>query len=269
MDLATLIGLIGAAVLVGAAIMLGASPMIFISPLSMLIVFGGSLCVVLAKFSLSEFLNAFRAASRAFKFQLPSAEQSIDELVEVSKVARKNGLLALEDQEVSSPFLRQGLQMLADGYDDATFLGVLQKERLLTLDRNQSGANVFAALADVAPAMGMIGTLVGLVQMLTNMSDPSSIGPAMAVALLTTLYGAMLATMVASPIADKLSLRMTQEAKMQSLWTDALMGIKQGKNLSILEQMLSVYLPPERRGQKEAGGEESQTAQPAQAAENG
>ncbi|MAX32845.1 MAG: flagellar motor protein PomA [Halomonadaceae bacterium] len=259
MDLATLIGLVGAALMVGLAVLLGGTASIFFSPLSLLIVFGGSLCVVLAKFSLSEFKDAFKAASRAFKFKLPSTEESIDELVGLSKLARQKGLLALESEEVSSPFLKQGLQMLADGYDDETIQVILKKERLLTLDHNESGANVFSAMAEVAPAMGMIGTLIGLVQMLTNMSDPGSIGPAMAVALLTTLYGAMLGTMVASPISDKLALRMTQEARMQSLWTDALLAIKHERNPRVVEQMLRLYLPPKRRGQNDGGevGDES------------
>ena len=118
---------------------------------------------------------------------------------------------------------------------------------MMTLDHNRSGAKVFTAMADVAPAMGMIGTLIGLVQMLSNMEDPKSIGPAMAVALLTTLYGAMIATMIATPIADKLSLRMTEEARMQSLYIDALVAIQEGTNPRIIEQMLSSYLPPKER----------------------
>jgi len=153
----------------------------------------------------------------------------------------------LEGRDVESPFLAQGIQMLVDGQDGDTIEQLLNKERLMTLDHNRSGAKVFTALADVGPAMGMIGTLIGLVQMLSNMEDPKSIGPAMAVALLTTLYGAMLATMVASPIADKLSLRMTEEARMQSLYIDALKAIQAGTNPRIIEQLLSSYLPPKER----------------------
>ena len=157
------------------------------------------------------------------------------------------GVLGLEDREISSPFLGQGIQMLVDGQDGKTIKELLNKERLMTLDHNRSGAKVFTAMADVAPAMGMIGTLIGLVQMLSNMEDPKSIGPAMAVALLTTLYGAMIATMIATPIADKLSLRMTEEARMQSLYIDALVAIQEGTNPRIIEQMLSSYLPPKER----------------------
>ena len=247
MDFATLIGLVGASLLIASAVILGTSPLVFINPASLLIVVGGTLLVVLAKFSFAQFLGAFKAAARAFKFKLPETQASIEELVDIANVARKEGVLGLEDREISSPFLAQGIQMLVDGQDGRTIKELLNKERLMTLDHNRSGAKVFTAMADVAPAMGMIGTLIGLVQMLSNMEDPKSIGPAMAVALLTTLYGAMIATMIATPIADKLSLRMTEEARMQSLYIDALVAIQEGTNPRIIEQMLSSYLPPKER----------------------
>ena len=247
MDLATLIGLAGATLLIASAVILGVSPAVFINPASLLIVVGGTMFVVLAKFSVSQFLGAFKAAARAFKFKLPETQASIEELVDIANVARKEGVLGLEGREISSPFLSQGIQMLVDGQDSKTIKELLNKERLMTLDHNRSGAKVFTAMADVAPAMGMIGTLIGLVQMLSNMEDPKSIDPAMAVALLTTLYGAMIATMFATPIADKLSLRMTEEARMQSLYIDALVAIQEGTNPRIIEQMLSSYLPPKER----------------------
>ncbi|WP_370229455.1 flagellar motor protein PomA [Marinobacter nauticus] len=247
MDFATLIGLVGAILLISSAIILGASPSMFINPPSLLIVIGGTLLVVLAKFSLAQFFDAFKVAARAFKFKLPETQASIEELVEIASIARKEGVLGIEGREVSSPFLGQGIQMLVDGQDGNTIKQLLNKERLMTLEHNRSGAKVFTAMADVAPAMGMIGTLIGLVQMLSNMEDPKSIGPAMAVALLTTLYGAMIATMIATPIADKLSLRMTEEARMQSLYIDALVAIQEGTNPRIIEQMLSSYLSPKER----------------------
>lgn len=247
MDFATLIGLVGAILLIASAVILGVSPDVFINPPSILIVVGGTMLVVLAKFSISQFFNAFKVAARAFKFRMPDTRKSIEELVDVANVARKEGVLGLEDREVSSSFLGQGIQMLVDGQNASTIKQLLSKERLLTLEHNRSGAKVFTAMADVAPAMGMIGTLIGLVQMLSNMEDPKSIGPAMAVALLTTLYGAMIATMIATPIADKLSLRMTEEARLQSLYIDALVAIQEGTNPRIIEQMLSSYLTPKER----------------------
>jgi len=246
-DFATLIGLLGAILLIVTAVVLGAAPDVFLNSASLLIVVGGTMLVVLAKFSIPQFLGAFKAAARAFKFKLPETQASIEELVEVANIARKEGALGLEGRDVASPFLNSGIQMLVDGQTSDTIKQLLDKERLMTLDRNRSGSKVFMAMADVAPAMGMIGTLIGLVQMLSNMEDPKSIGPAMAVALLTTLYGAMIATMIATPIADKLSLRMTEEARLQMLYTDALVAIQQGTNPRIIEQMLSSYLPPNKR----------------------
>lgn len=166
MDLATLIGLAGAILLIASAVILGVSPSVFINPASLLIVVGGTMFVVLAKFSVAQFLGAFKAAARAFKFKLPETQASIEELVDIANVARKEGVLGLEDREISSPFLAQGIQMLVDGQDGKTIKELLNKERLMTLDHNRSGAKVFTAMADVAPAMGMIGTLIGLVQML-------------------------------------------------------------------------------------------------------
>lgn len=255
MDLATLIGLIGAAAIIGASIALGEGPLVFLNVPSALIVFGGSLFVVLAKFSLGQFLGAVKVAVRAFSFKLPSTEQAIAEILEVSLVSRKQGVLALENRSYSSPYLESGVRLLVDGQDRETLHQYLERERLLTLDRHRWGAKIFSAFGDVGPAMGMIGTLVGLVQMLSNMSDPKAIGPAMAVALLTTLYGAVLATMVCIPIADKLNLRMSEESRLQLLWTDALMAIQAGANPRVVEQLLSSYLPAERRGQAAGGGE--------------
>ena len=248
MDFATLIGLVGGLLLIGSAVALGVSPGVFFNVPSLLIVVGGTLLVVLSKFSFNQFFGAFKVAIRAFKFKLPDTQESIEELLDVAQVARKQGVLALEDREVESPFLAKGVQMLSDGQSAEIIKELLSKERLMTLDHNRYATKVFMAISDVAPAMGMIGTLIGLVQMLSNMSDPGSIGPAMAVALLTTLYGAMIANMISTPLADKLALRMTEEARMQALYIDALVAIKEGKNPRIIEQMLNSYLPPAQRG---------------------
>lgn len=243
MDLATVIGMIGAVIMIAGAILLGGSAHIFINPMGLLIVLGGSVMVVLSQLRFSDCRMALHAVSRAFVNSLPETSETIEEVLEVSKLARKNGLLALETFETRSRYLKQGLQMLADGFDADVVKNMLDKERLMTYDRNQAGAKAFRHLSDVAPAMGMIGTLIGLVQMLSNMDDPASIGPAMAVALLTTLYGVLLANIVAKPIAEKLEARMEQQETLQSLWTDALLAIQEGKNPRVVEQLLMTYLP--------------------------
>lgn len=247
MDLATLIGLIGSLGIVLAAILLGAAPGTFADAASFLIVVGGGLFVVLSKFTLQQFMGAIKVAAKAFKFKLPATEELIEEIMEVVRIARKEGFLALDNRESSVPFFKMGIQMMVDGHPPEVVRAVLEKERLLTLERHRWGAKVFSAFGDVAPAMGMIGTLVGLVQMLSNMEDPKSIGPAMAVALLTTLYGAVLATMVFLPLADKLTLRMTEEARMQAMLIDAIAAIHSGSNPRVVEQLVTSYLPPSKR----------------------
>jgi chemotaxis protein MotA len=255
MDLATIIGMIGAIILVAVAISLGASPMVFINPISLIIVVGGSLMIVLSQMTFSEVRLASRAVVKAFKRNLPDLGTTIEEMLEVAKMARKSGLLALENHESDSPYLSQGLQMLADGYSPEMLKDVLNKERLMTLERNRAGARAFQLLGDVSPAMGMIGTRIGLVDMLSNMDDPSSIGPAMAVALLTTLYGVLIAQIIAHPIAEKLELRTIEEERLQALWTDALLAIQQGLNPRVVEQMLLTYLPKDLREKRQAANE--------------
>jgi chemotaxis protein MotA len=247
MDLATLLGMVGAIGVVLAAIVTGGSPMVFINVPSILIVVMGTILVVMIKFSLGQFLGAFKVATRAFFFKLQDPAVLIQQIIELATVVRKEGLLALEDNNVENPFLAKGLQLLVDGNSREVVESLLQKEMQLTMDRHKWGAAVFSATGDVAPAMGMIGTLIGLVQMLSAMDDPKSIGPAMAVALLTTLYGAFIANAIAIPIADKLKLRKAEESRINALCMDGVLAIKDGQNPRIIEGMLTAYLAPKQR----------------------
>ncbi len=256
MDLATLLGFLGAFGVVAAAVVFGGSPTVFVNIPSILIVLGGTFLVVLMKFSLAQFLGAFKVATRAFIFKLEQAEDVIPQIIELSNMARKDGVLALEQAEISSPFLKQGVDMLIDGSKPEVIKTLMVKDMQLTVERHRWGAKVFEASGDVAPAMGMIGTLIGLVQMLSSMDDPKSIGPAMAVALLTTLYGAVFANMVALPIADKLAMRKVEEGRFKSICIDGVMGIAEGQNPRVLEPMLKTYLAPARR--KGSGDSEDQ-----------
>ncbi|HSG04737.1 MAG TPA: flagellar motor protein PomA [Marinobacterium sp.] len=247
MDIATLVGLLGGLGIVIAAMVLGGDFGIFVNLPSLFIVIGGSLFVVLVKFTLGQFLSAGKVAAKAFMFKSVAPEEIIAETVELADAARKGGLLSLEDKEVSTPFMERGIQLLVDGHDPEVVATLLRKEAALTVERHDMGSKIFKAFGDVGPAMGMIGTLVGLVQMLSNMSDPKAIGPAMAIALLTTLYGAMLATIVALPIADKLNLRAQEEALNRALIIDGLLAIQAGQNPRVIEQMLRNYLPEKKR----------------------
>jgi chemotaxis protein MotA len=246
-DIATLVGILGAFGIVIAAMVTGGDIGVFVNVPSLLIVIGGSLFVVLMKFPLGHFLAVGKVVGKAFKFKTVKPEDIIAETVDLADAARKGGLLSLEDKEVSSDFMQRGIQLLVDGHDPEIVKTLLNKEKGLTTERHEYGSDIFKAIGDVGPGMGMIGTLVGLVQMLSNMSDPKSIGPAMAVALLTTLYGAMLATMFALPVSDKLDVRKAEEELNQSLIIDGLLAIQAGQNPRVIEQMLRNYLPEKKR----------------------
>ena len=247
MDLATLIGLIGGFAVVLAAIMFGGSASTFVNAPSLAVVLGGTVLVTMMKFSLSQFLSAATIAVKAFLHKPSEPVQLIEKAVELAKTARQGGLLALEDAEVPDDFMKNGLGLLIDGHPADIVRAMLTKDKNLTLQRHNDGQDIFKAIGDVGPAMGMIGTLIGLVQMLANMDDPKQIGPAMAIALLTTLYGAILATMFALPIADKLGMRSREENIIKSLIIDALLAIQGGQNPRVIESMLETYLPKSKR----------------------
>ena len=251
MDIATLVGFIGAFAIVLAAIFIGPNPMMFVNVPSLLIVVIGSFFVVAMKFSIKQLPNAIKVAIKAFSSKVDKPEELIDQVYELATAAKKSGILALESFDIQSSFLNRGIMMLVDGYDPKVIREILTKERNLTIMRHEQGRKIFEALTDVAPAMGMIGTLIGLVQMLSNMKDPKSIGPAMAVALLTTLYGAVIANMISSPIADKLSLRSEEEEKNYNLCIDAVMGIASGLNAKIIKDSLREYLPQHLKRQED------------------
>ena len=257
MDLATLIGAIAAWALIIATIALGSGALVFINAPSIMIVLGGTFAVVMMRFTLSQFLGAFKTAGKAFSHKGESAEELIAAVVDLATVARKEGLLALEGREINNPVLQTGITMLVDGHEPGVVRKSLTTEMNETVARHGIGQAIFKQIGDAGPAMGMIGTLVCLVQMLSNMSDPKSIGPAMAVALLTTLYGAMLANMFALPISDKLALRSTEEQMKKNIIITSVLGIQEGQNPKVLEDLLKNYLPSSKRDAELPDAEEA------------
>ncbi|MFY8274146.1 flagellar motor protein PomA [Pseudoalteromonas sp. SSDWG2] len=247
MDLATIIGILGAIGFIVMSMVLGGDLGMFYNTPSVLIVFGGSLFIVLSNYTLGQFFTIGKVAAKAFAFKIESPEELIEKAVELADSARKGGFLALEEAEISNKFMRKGIDMLVDGHDADVVRATLQKDISLTSTRHEQGAGLFKALGDIAPAMGMIGTLIGLVAMLSNMDDPKAIGPAMAVALLTTLYGAFLANVIAIPIQAKLELRKDEEELNQRLILDAILGIQDGQNPKVIEGILKNYLAESKR----------------------
>ena len=247
MDLATLVGVIGAFALIIVSMLLSGELGMFVNVPSLVIVVGGSIFAVMAKYGLGQFLGATKVAGNSFKSKLPDVYELIDEIVGLADEARKGGLLSLEGKEVSSDFLQRGIQLLVDGHDADVVKSMLSRDKNQAVERHAVGSSIFMALADMAPAMGMIGTLIGLVAMLANMDDPKSIGPAMAVALLTTLYGAIIANALCGPLGDKLKLRAADEAMIKSLIIDALLAIQAGQNPRVIDSTLRTYLAEGKR----------------------
>ena len=247
MDKATIIGLVGAFAIVGAAIVIGGSPVIFVNVPSALIVILGALFVVCMKYSFEKMGNALKVAGKAFKVKLDTPESIIAECVHLSNIVRKDGPLGLESVVIENNFLSRGVRLLVDGTEADIVKIIMEREKDAVIERHDEGKAIFMAVNEVAPAMGMIGTLVGLVQMLSNMNDPKQIGPAMAVALLTTLYGAILSNMVAKPIADKLALRSEEEDLLNSLAVEGVYAMAKGYNAMVIEETLLSSINRKRR----------------------
>lgn len=247
MDIATVLGFIIGVALVAAAILTGGSLMLFIDVPSILLVFGGTFGVSLMRLSVDDFLRSFAVVGRAFFNKKTDPALLIEEAVTLADLARKNGLLALESAEVSDPFMKKGISLCVDGYTPEFVQNLLQQDIDQMVSRNEIGQSMWKGVADLAPAMGMIGTLVGLVQMLANMSDPSAIGPAMAVALLTTLYGALIANVFALPMIDKLASVLNYEKTNKELVLDFITNLQEGTNPKILRNLLNTYIPEKKR----------------------
>ncbi len=251
MDIASLVGfLLGVGIIIG-AIASGGDVMLFVNMPSLLIVVGDTFGVTLMRIPLTDFLRSFGVLGKAFLNKKEDPAVLIEDAVRLADVARKNGLLALEGEEIGNPFLQKGVSLCVDGHDPVFVKKMLSQEINQLINRHEVGQDMWKGVGDLAPAMGMIGTLVGLVQMLANMSDPASIGPAMAVALLTTLYGAMIANCFALPIVDKLGSVMNYERNNKELILETISGIQEGMNPKVLEGLLNSYISEKKRKTEE------------------
>ena len=252
MDIATVIGLLGGGALVLSAVLLGGSALVFINISGLLIVAGGTIATSFIKFSMKDVINSIAVVMKAFFVKIDAPDEIIKKMVHFSSIARKEGLIALDKEKSDDGFTAKALRYLADGYDEGLIEEILSKDVKVTVQRHTLGQNVFKGMGASAPAFGMIGTLIGLVQMLSNMSDPQSIGPAMAVALLTTLYGALIANLVCLPLADKLALRSEEEQVNKTIIIQGALGISKALNPRVLEDSLQIYLSPKDRSVEKA-----------------
>lgn len=249
MDLATIIGIFLAFGLVVSAIVMGGSPFIFVSIPAVLIVIGGTMGATLVNYPLRNMLGMLGVIKNTFFASHEQPSTMIERFLEYANKARREGILSLEPllKEIDDAFLRKGLQLTVDGLEPQTIQEILETEISYLEDRHETGAELMTVMGAFSPAMGMIGTVIGLVQMLQTMNDPSTIGPAMAVALLTTFYGAVLANLVFLPMAGKLRTRSKEEVLVKELITEGILSISKGENPRIIEEKLNSYLPPSQR----------------------
>jgi chemotaxis protein MotA len=249
MDLATILGIALGTILVGGAIFMGPSAAAFVNVPSMLIVVGGTIAATLIRFPLSTVLATVNVIKNAFLFQLQPPHELIKTIVGLAEKARRESFLALENVEVPDPFLARGIRFCVDGTEPEVVSSLMTTEMNNVVERHRRGQRILKGMGTSAPAFGMIGTLIGLVQMLVQMDDPSKIGPSMAVAILTTLYGAVMANMFFMPLADKLAERSNEELLNRQIIIHGIQAILAGHHPRVIEAGLLGYMDPKSRAQ--------------------
>ncbi len=249
MDIATILGVISAFGLMCIAISMGGGIQLFINIPALMIVVGGTLGATMINYPVKDVLGVFKVVKKALFAKKISVTELIKRFVTFAKKSRKEGILTLEGdiKDVSDEFLRKGVQLAIDGLEPQEIGEILETEIDFVRSRHQLGAEIFTTMGTYSPALGMIGTLIGLVQMLQTMDDASKIGPAMAVALLTTFYGSIMANIVCLPIAGKLRTRSKEEVLTKEMAIQGIASLSNGDNPRILEQKLQAFIPPNQR----------------------
>lgn len=261
MDIASIIGLVVclAMVFLGIATSGGLSTIPnFIDVPSLAITFGGAFAAVLASMKLNEFVSGMKSFTLILKMPTINTAEMIQKIIDLSNVARKEGLLSLEEAagDLDDDFLKKGILLIVDGTDPELVRAIMETELASMEGRHKEKIGFWESVAAMGPAWGMIGTLVGLVNMLQNMDDPSSIGPSMATALITTLYGSLLANWICTPVANKLKSNNSAEVMLKEIMIEGLLSIQAGENPRVIEEKLKSFLAPsERAGSEEGGGE--------------
>ena len=249
MDLASLIGLVLGLGLVLSAIMMGGPLSIFWDAPSVMIVLGGTIASILMSFKMSAVTSTIKVMRKVMLYPLPEPTEEIERIVAFSNLARREGLLALEEklEELDDEFTQKGLRLIIDGFPGEVVREILEIDMGNTVTRHQAGKKLMETMGAMAPAFGMIGTLIGLVQMLQNMDDPGSIGSGMAVALLTTFYGAFTANLIYIPFAAKLDNRSKEEVALKTLMIEGIISIQAGDKPALVKEKLKSFLAPKER----------------------
>ena len=244
MDISTLMGIIIGIVLLGGSVVLGGNAIIFVSLQALMIVLGGTAAGTMVGFSLSELKKVPSLLVIAFNENRMNSQEVINVLVDFAEKARREGLLALEQDsmEVDDSFLQRGIQLVVDGTDPELVRNILETKLTFLEERHGKGQNIFRTMGTLSPAFGMIGTLIGLIEMLSQLEDPSALGGGMAVALITTLYGALMANLFFIPMSQKLKLRSEEEVLMKEVMIEGILSIQAGENPRIVEEKLRAFL---------------------------
>src|SRR5919109_214759 len=248
MDIATGLGLIAGGIVLVTLILMGGELGMFLDVHAAIVIFGGSFAATLIRFPLSSIFHGLPLGARfAFTMRRVTQRELVDQIAGLAEIARKQGPIGLEKIEIDDPFLAKGIRFVADGYDTDFIRDNLERDRDNFLTHLDEGQKIYRAIGDCAPAFGMIGTLIGMVQMFANMTDPSKLGPFMAVALLATLYGALVANLFCLPIADKLHGKLLDEETNRTLIIDVILMIRDSKSPTLVREMLLAYLPEKHR----------------------
>ncbi|HWM48953.1 MAG TPA: MotA/TolQ/ExbB proton channel family protein [Xanthobacteraceae bacterium] len=251
MDIATGIGLAAGAMVVVTLILMGGDFRMFYDIHAVIIIFGGSISATLIRFPLAAMIHGLPLGIKfAFTLRSIGPRELVDEIAGLAEIVRKQGPIGLEAVQIDDVFLAKGVRFVADGYDADFIRDNLERDRDNFLTHLDEGQKIYRAVGDCAPAFGMIGTLIGMVQMFANMTDPSKLGPFMAVALLATLYGAVVANLFCLPIADKLHVKLVEEEINRTLIIDGILMIRDSKSPALVREMLLAYLPEKHRDEE-------------------
>ncbi|MCK9443576.1 MAG: flagellar motor protein [Tissierellaceae bacterium] len=249
MDIATILGLVLGIVFVVGGILRSGDLGSYIDIASVIITLGGTIAATLLAYPMKSIVGLRRVLQKAFFHKEVLASEIISEIITLANVARKEGLLSLEEygEKLDDEFLKKGIMLIVDGTDPELVRNILETELIFLEERHGQGQGIMEAMGGYAPAFGMIGTLIGLINMLQHMDDPSAIGPNMSVALVTTFYGSALANVFFLPLAQKLKIRSKSEVLIKELIVEGLLSIQAGENPRIIEEKLKTFIPPEQR----------------------
>lgn len=249
MDLATLVGIVTGVFLIVVSIMMGGDLVAFYDAPSVMIVLGGTIAATLVKYPLKDVLGVMSIVKNAFKSKSNIQSEIVTQFVDLAKITRKDGILAVDRElsKIKDPFMRDGLMMAVDGNEPDTIRNIMETELGYLQGRHRKGQAIFSAMGEFAPAFGMLGTLIGLINMLRTLDDPSSIGAGMAVALVTTFYGSVLANLVFLPLSGKLKNKSEEEVTEKELIIEGVLAIQQGEHPRNINRRLLNFVPPKQR----------------------